>query len=269
MGQKRMKLNAFLKAHPNCCLCGGVQQATTIEHAPPKILFTNKLRPKGLEVPACQNCNNGMSAHDQVAAWYCLGQSRALFDDHDGTSEEFSALDKVAQGCRNNYPEVLECFSWRGDEYFNVRGILQKLPKISIDSKLYQTYLDPWAAKQALALWYSKTNHIMKTGSTILVRWISLYDLSNSPDLVNFISKFVPNVGSLQQGNWDTTQQFFHMTNFNPIEKIAGLFCAYHSSAAFLAAIIDNADVDLGKFESQNSQFSIFEIGADGVQLKC
>ncbi len=42
---------------------------TSREQAPPIVMFVNKDRPKGLEVPACDRSNHGSSQSDQVAAF--------------------------------------------------------------------------------------------------------------------------------------------------------------------------------------------------------
>ncbi|MBS1629379.1 MAG: hypothetical protein JST27_04910 [Bacteroidetes bacterium] len=51
--------------NPICCYCGKAV-ATTKDHIPPKAIF-NKPRPSDLiTVPACRDCNNGASTHDEL-----------------------------------------------------------------------------------------------------------------------------------------------------------------------------------------------------------
>lgn len=73
MGEAKLKQSRtqqFLKEHPFCCFCGGNEPATTRDHVPSRQIFTGKLRPQGLEVPACDRCNSGTSRHEQVAAMF-------------------------------------------------------------------------------------------------------------------------------------------------------------------------------------------------------
>ena len=68
----------FRSEHPKCCLCGGVCNTEQVEHAPPKIMFVDKARPKGFEVPSCARCNNGSAQQDQIASMFALSQSPKL-----------------------------------------------------------------------------------------------------------------------------------------------------------------------------------------------
>ena len=63
----RSSVLGFFEKHPFCCYCGGAEKATTIDHVPAKIMFPNKHRPAGLEVPSCSPCNRGTSKFDQMA----------------------------------------------------------------------------------------------------------------------------------------------------------------------------------------------------------
>lgn len=47
----------LLRVHPYCCFCGGTVPAVSLDHQPARIMFPDRLRPKGLEFPACETCN--------------------------------------------------------------------------------------------------------------------------------------------------------------------------------------------------------------------
>ena len=71
MGEAKRKRNQkenFLKQHPWCCFCGGAAPATTVDHIPSRQMFSLRRRPKGLEVPACEVCNQATRLHEQIAA---------------------------------------------------------------------------------------------------------------------------------------------------------------------------------------------------------
>jgi hypothetical protein len=67
MGEAKRNLRAhaaILADAAGCIYCAGENVATTIEHMPPISLFEGRQRPKGLEFPACQPCNNGTGHSD-------------------------------------------------------------------------------------------------------------------------------------------------------------------------------------------------------------
>ena len=71
MGQAKLKQSAtakLLAEFPWCAICGGIKQASTREHMPPKALFDNSHRPDRLVFPACHDCNKGTSTSDLVAS---------------------------------------------------------------------------------------------------------------------------------------------------------------------------------------------------------
>ena len=59
MGEAKRRKEQFRKTSRTCVFCGGV--ATTDDHVPAKNLFIPP-RPRQITVPACENCNGGMSA---------------------------------------------------------------------------------------------------------------------------------------------------------------------------------------------------------------
>lgn len=71
MSKQAIGQEEFLKLNPFCCFCGGVNLATTRDHVPPKIAFTNKAWPEGFEFPACEKCNSSTKLLDQEFALLC------------------------------------------------------------------------------------------------------------------------------------------------------------------------------------------------------
>ena len=70
MGEAKQKLRAHaaMLVNAGCIYCVGENAATTIEHMPPISIFEGRQRPKGLEFPSCQACNNNTGHADLVAA---------------------------------------------------------------------------------------------------------------------------------------------------------------------------------------------------------
>ncbi|MFN8757801.1 MAG: hypothetical protein ACK5XA_03245, partial [Tagaea sp.] len=65
--QRRAYTRELLEKHPWCVYCGGTVPAEDVDHVPSKMMFRNKHRPKGLEVPSCRACNAGSSRFEVVA----------------------------------------------------------------------------------------------------------------------------------------------------------------------------------------------------------
>lgn len=211
----------------------------TIEHAPPKIMFVNSHRPQGIEVPSCKRCNNGSSQQDQVAAFFSLLFAEKLMHENSAHSDEYNSLLKVLKGLANNNPDLAGCIKHRGDEPIKFGGKLQMMPKFTIEPVIFEKYLDLWAAKQVLAYWYELTGTSASDQTGILIRWVTLYELSNDPELVQFAND-LPGIRSLFQGKWDTAQQFFVKDSINSNEKIGMFFFAYHSGVSFIAIFDDS-----------------------------
>jgi len=68
MSQKKRRKEEFLKAHPICCFCGGIEPATTEDHIPSRTIFENRAWPEGFVFPACKKCNSESSDDEIVVA---------------------------------------------------------------------------------------------------------------------------------------------------------------------------------------------------------
>lgn len=263
MGQKKQRTQQFLKDHPFCCLCGGTVRAETIEHAPPKILFTESHRPKGLEVPACQRCNNGSSHLDQIAALFTMLCSQALLlDDRDSTVVKKS-FDKVLKGVANNSKEVLGYFKQAGEECVLVKGKKTSVSRSHVDEQLFDNFLNSWAAKQVLAFWYHSTGLCASEQVTLFVKWTNQYMITNEQEFLKIIKKF-PDFYDLKQGRWETTDQFFVSSHVNKKEKIGVFFFVYHDGTGFYAAI-DDASTETKKSTklSDRQGGTMFKVSAE------
>lgn len=100
MGQAKRRRQAFFANHPTCYFCAS-EPAATIEHMPPRIAFPSGLHPEGYEFPACERCNNGQSALEQVVALYIHAF------DYDSANLDRAHLNKLIRGVHNNNPDML------------------------------------------------------------------------------------------------------------------------------------------------------------------
>jgi len=208
VGEVRRKIarnEKFLQEHPWCCLCGGSVAATTIEHAPPKVFFINKEVPAETHrMPACKRCNNGSGPADQVAALVALIQATV----HRDIPDEY--MNKLIQGVKNNAPDAFSAIA-EGDSHdvpLRVDGKVGLFAKVEVDPIIYTGWLNPWAAKQAYALYYLHSGkEILPPTSRVLVQWFTNAHVVDelSPDT---LLQSLPNYGDLKQGVKNSELQY-------------------------------------------------------------
>lgn len=103
--QKKSKQQRFLAEHPVCYFCGGIRQATTIDHVPPRACFPKGYAPEGFWSPACKKCNGSASREDQVFGFY------SMLLDFDETKmareEDVKRIQELKRVIINKYPDAL------------------------------------------------------------------------------------------------------------------------------------------------------------------
>ena len=62
---------AFSKSK-NCIFCGGLVEATTVDHYPPRAVFHDNRWPEGYVFPACAKCNSGSREADNWAGFLSM-----------------------------------------------------------------------------------------------------------------------------------------------------------------------------------------------------
>lgn len=238
MGRNRRTTSAkFFALHPYCCLCGGSVRATTIEHAPPISLFLDRILPSNDHtVPACVRCNNGTRKLDQVATLAALIQGSAT------KISDKTYAEKTIEGVANNIPEALPLFriGEGSDINLTIDDSVFELSTAPVDPLLFEIYLDPWAAKQAFALYYLKTGKPLTADARVVVRWITSIDVNSSSVPMEFLN-VLQNNGSLAQGSKNSKSQFEYRWQ---LEETYGCFALtlHDSSIALLAVYIDTSD---------------------------
>src|SRR5262249_12835483 len=85
--RNRRRMLARLRAQPWCIYCGGVNEATTIDHMPPITIFDQRRRPRGLEFSACQPCNSGGRIAEKI-----VGLVSRMYPDPPNDTEELRRL---------------------------------------------------------------------------------------------------------------------------------------------------------------------------------
>lgn len=238
MGRNQSRnTDRFLASHPYCCLCGGSVEATTTEHAPPITLFVNRNLPSNNHtVPACVRCNVGSKGLDQVTSLAALVQRSA------SNKNDHEYIQKAIVGVGNNIPEALSFFHIEEseDKEMLVDGKQLEVSKVPIDPLLFEKYLDPWAAKQAFALYYLKTRKILNENARVVVRWQSSVDIDSSNIPITLFES-LSSYGILEQGKKNSRGQYEYRWQ---IEESYGCFVIvlHESSMALLAIYLNSED---------------------------
>ena len=146
--------------HPFCCYCGGLKPATTIDHQPPKILFPNKHRPKGLEFSACEDCNRASSGDDAVFA-LASRMTGSLRSGVKLPDAPFRGLVGTVEAAYPGLPaSMLGPRDWR-----TVNGVHQVVSHFRFDSLVLAKSLCRTAAKLALSIFYQENQRAVSSGA--------------------------------------------------------------------------------------------------------
>jgi hypothetical protein len=209
MGQanrKRETHAALLAKGLGCIYCAGENVATTIEDMSPRSMFEGKQRPKGLEFPACQTCNNNTGHSDLVAAML----SRAW----PGAASEIQKRDlkKLLAAVSNNIPQVLsEMNIGRASE-----KIARKRHNIPVDAHpfrmdgpLLTAHLEAFAAKMGFALHYEVRGAAIPASGGVKPMWFSNMQAMTG-QIPDILFQMLPSPSTLRQGAKSAGDQFLY-----------------------------------------------------------
>lgn len=172
MGNRRHLREAFFKAHPNCCFCGGGTVATEEDHIPARSLFRRREWPAGYAFPACSACNRESSS-DELAMGFLV---RITISDLDaeGERELERAMEKlhdrrpdwIAGMKAMNRVETRRHLRERGLSLETFRGI--ELSVVTMPPDLVAVP-ERYASKLGKALYYKHTGRILPSSGFVKV----------------------------------------------------------------------------------------------------
>jgi hypothetical protein len=207
MGQataKRRSQSALLASGPGCIYCAGAAIATTIEHMPPISLFEGRQRPKGLEFPACEACNNGTGHSDLVAAMLARTWP-------DAKSEiQRKDVAKIFRAIGNNLPGLLhEMNPGRAAEKLARKrhNLSADLHPLRADGPLLTRHILTFAAKLGFALHYDAKGLPIPITGGVQVMWFSNLQAMKG-QIPKMLFDLLPSPSTLQQGAKSVANQF-------------------------------------------------------------
>jgi hypothetical protein len=221
----------FLDRHPLCCFCGGDRPAATIDHQPARIVFPDKRRPKGLEFPACENCNRQTSPDEALLAFVCrfTGSQRST------AVHDFHRLRNIVSSVNRAFPGLFERMKGRRIWAYE-RGILVRKGAIDVNQPEVHLSLCRIGAKLALAIYYQLRSLPAVSGCQINTQWTHSQNEDNFNHIQNLI-QLAPGQASLQMGKWNTDESFFLRYHY----ENGQLFCVaiFHQSVALIAKLCE------------------------------
>lgn len=228
----------FLDIHPHCCLCGGSVDATTVEHAPPRILFVHKKVPGAFEFPACKRCNGDSSGADQIAA-VSVQIMGACMSPHIPQAK----LNKLLTEVSSNHPDFIKHIGDSGSaEYIRVNGLLREVFKVDIDRRVFYRWLDPWGAKLGLAFWYKHTGKILPNSGKIAVHWFTNTSILEDGIPDQIISQ-LRGLNWISQGKITTQDQFFYKYGLGGKNDFASFLFSFHDASAAWVTVFEDAEL--------------------------
>lgn len=241
-----------------CIYC--TKDADTEEHMPPRIMFTRKDRPKGLEFPACSECNNGTGNSDQVAAMI----GRVHFDDP--TEYDTSEMKQLLRAVRNNVPGLLEEMDIPDREQ---RRLSRWLPKperaggyLNLNGPIASSHLTVFAAKLGFALFYEHHGHPVPETGILRPMYFSNVQAMKG-ELPHAMLDLLPEQTTLRQGRKEVFNQFTYSTA--AFEDTATLvYATFRAAFAAGAIIYHDAGVLAGRDIDPGIPFLGRRLGADG-----
>ena len=230
-------MHARLRAQPWCIYCGGMNEATTIDHMPPITIFDQRRRPRGLEFSACQPCNSGGRVAEKIVGLV----SRTYPDPPNDTKE----LKRLYREFASHHPDLLKEM-WPTDEQLGkFRRQQANLPAgahpLNARGPLLNEAMNRVAAKLALALHFEMTGTIASPAAVVAARWYPNYQVYTEgiPDV---LLEAVGNPGTLVQGKWSVGDQFVYASARTPNGKQSLFVARFREALAVAGMVYDELD---------------------------
>ena len=238
MGAKKARRQAFFKAHPRCCFCGGERAAIEEDHLPPRVAFRGRQWPEGFNFPACYECNHASSGSEQVFALMLRLGDPGRGDD------EGDDIEPLVSGVRNNAPECLPSLALSANEK---RHVLRKLglqpePGATFaDAPVARVPLDVGghittvARKLVQALHYREVGFILPKRWGLLTAWSQQVSPSAQKTRQN-LREALPSLVIGRRTNTNLGDQFYYTWGWNEAESLFGFQAFFGQGLMILGA---------------------------------
>lgn len=229
-----MKAHEFARRHPSCCFCGGSIRTETIDHQPPKILFPDKNRPKGLEFPACKVCNEQSRYADSL-----VGLLARFTGGHRPGTVPDKATVLAASTVIRAYPQL----DGRAikQRWVFVNGILQRRLTLDASNSEVTRAVCLVSAKLALAAYYEHHKRPCPPSVKINTMWTHSQHRNSRLAIQDLLRK-APRDLVLKQGSWNTEASFF--LRYHSVDELFVSIAVLHESIALMATITRDTNTE-------------------------
>jgi len=142
---------AYLRQHPLCCFCGGLNLATTIDHQPGRVFFENKRMPDDALYPACHSC--------QTVSRHAENLMSLLIARGDLSDEELARWQVRCAAIARRHPEFFNEIVPSAEDAHAIRAQLPPPPEgldaeniLVLDPDRWRPIFSMFAKKLALAM---------------------------------------------------------------------------------------------------------------------
>ena len=217
MGERRAKeadaRSVAFEMTDRCIYCGGATQATTVDHCPPRAMFSQRKWPEGYVFPACAPCNaEAKDAEQWVSLLARVNSGPSLQNE-----EEEQALKKLGKFLLK--PDVLRSMTLsaakkraaarRAQIAVGPGETFAELPLLAVPPDA-QRAVDYFAKKIAKALHFKHTRKVVPPAASIKHRWFTNFNHIEGevPPEIFTIPTGVP---SLKRTNVKLSDQFNYL----------------------------------------------------------
>lgn len=230
MGEARARRRAhaaILEKSPWCIYCGGETPANTIDHMPPIQMFLARQRPKGLEFPACNDCNQGTRHADLVAA--LMGR---MYPDAKGESAQ-QEVKKLLSAIANNIPGLLEEMEVGRAGQKLARRRIPNMPHdggvLRANGPIVTRHMKMFGAKLGFAFHYEAHKTPIPIAGGVQPMYFTNVNAARGELPMDLIA-LLPEPKTLEQGSRTVSEQFKIFVGLNRRASPQCILCSIQSS---------------------------------------
>lgn len=220
----------ILAGESRCIYCD--KPPSTIEHMPPKCMFSKGQRLSGLEFATCLECNNGTRGADVVAAVFARIRRMSSRDDH--LLKEALAFQPTVIARAPGVWEEVAASQGRRTLMRSRGGVLQQAVVVKPDGPRLRSHLNAFSAKLGMALYREHTGHALPMTGSVTFRWFLNSGLSQQ--YADSMLGMLPVFSNLQQGKRTSNGKFSYRYNSDERSTVAALSQFYEGLYVFTAA---------------------------------
>lgn len=197
-------------------------------------MFDSRKRPKGLEVPSCEECNAGTRISELFAA--VLGR---IYPDASSV-DAHQELQKLMMAINNNVPGVLEEMEVRKAKakFSAAKYDLQQGGFLQLGGPIATAHLDAFAAKLGFAFHFLATNKPVPISGGVVASIKSNLDAIDGK-IPDELFQFLGPAKTLIQGKFNTADQFLYSVRPTDDGGMSMAFASFRRSFSVITFAAD------------------------------